>query len=184
MPRHHNYKEYGTPYNLSPKQLRVVLLLVNGYTNKEIAKLLYIAESTVKLHVANILVQMEAGNRLEAAVRWVREQEIRSKSFTMGRTTVKKDDPGLEIVLPGGQRSAYLVMNEEERKRGFVRPVRFNYKHLRCGRMTSMTKEIAETYAANPHFYGSTFCYTCGEHFPVGESGEFVWEGTTEKVGT
>jgi len=29
-----------------------------------------------------------------------------------------------------------------------------------------------------------TFCAVCRAHFPVGEDGEFTWDGTTEKVGT
>jgi hypothetical protein len=31
---------------------------------------------------------------------------------------------------------------------------------------------IAETYAANPGFYGSTYCTGCSMHRPVAE---FVW---------
>ena len=29
-----------------------------------------------------------------------------------------------------------------------------------------------------------TFCAICGTHFPVGEDGQFVWDGTDQKVGT
>jgi len=47
-----------------------------------------------------------------------------------------------------------------------------------------MGQAIAETYARDPGYYGSTFCANCGEHFPVGEGGEFVWDGTIERVGT
>jgi hypothetical protein len=47
-----------------------------------------------------------------------------------------------------------------------------------------MGKSIAETYAANPSYYGSTFCMKCGSHFPVGENGEFVWEHSDQRVGT
>ena len=53
-----------------------------------------------------------------------------------------------------------------------------------CGAATTMGLAIAETYARDPHFYGGTFCARCGSHFPVGEQGEFVWEGTDERVGT
>jgi hypothetical protein len=38
-----------------------------------------------------------------------------------------------------------------------------------------MSRAIAETYARDPAFYGSTFCVHCRTHFPVGEQGEFVW---------
>jgi hypothetical protein len=53
-----------------------------------------------------------------------------------------------------------------------------------CGSVTTMARDIAETYARSPRFYGSTFCVGCGTHLPVGAEGEFVWEGTNEKVGT
>lgn len=53
-----------------------------------------------------------------------------------------------------------------------------------CGSVTSMPQAIAETYAAEPGYYGSTFCCGCGKYLPVGERGEFVWDGTTDRVGT
>lgn len=53
-----------------------------------------------------------------------------------------------------------------------------------CGTVTSMPRPIAETYAASPGYYGSTFCCGCGQYLPVGERGEFVWTGTDERVGT
>lgn len=83
-----------------------------------------------------------------------------------------------------GQQQGYVVLSEEERAKGFVRPVREGYKHLKCGGMTTMGRTIAETYARDPKFYSGTFCCHCGAHFPVGENGEFVWAGTKEKVGT
>jgi hypothetical protein len=53
-----------------------------------------------------------------------------------------------------------------------------------CGVVTRMGRSIAETYARDPHFYGSTFCVGCKAHLRVGADGEFVWDGTTERVGT
>lgn len=53
-----------------------------------------------------------------------------------------------------------------------------------CGTKTTMATAIAETYARQPSFYGSTYCAACGKHLPVGEAGEFVWDGTDERVGT
>ena len=47
-----------------------------------------------------------------------------------------------------------------------------------------MGHTLAETYARDPYFYSGTFCTGCGTHFPVGEQGEFVWDGTDQKVGT
>lgn len=53
-----------------------------------------------------------------------------------------------------------------------------------CGTVTSMPQAIAETYAAQPGYYGSTFCCGCGKYLPVGARGEFVWDGTNDRVGT
>lgn len=84
----------------------------------------------------------------------------------------------------GGQHASYIVLAPGERAKGFVRPVRKTYKHEKCGATTSMGVSLAETYARDPGFYGSTFCSRCNGHFPVGAGGQFVWEGTDEKVGT
>lgn len=89
-----------------------------------------------------------------------------------------------DIVPETGQQKGYVVLAEEERAKGFVRPVRRQYKHLKCGGVTTMGQTIAETYARDPFFYSGTFCCHCQEHFPVGADGEFVWLDTDEKVGT
>lgn len=89
-----------------------------------------------------------------------------------------------EIDPATGQQKGYVVLAEGERTKGFVRPVRRTYTHLKCGGDTTMGQTIAETYARDPFFYSGTFCVGCGTHFPVGPKGEFVWVGTQEKVGT
>lgn len=80
-----------------------------------------------------------------------------------------------------GQHGAYYVLSEEERAKGFVRPVRRTYKHRSCGITTTMAVALAETYARDPSFYGSTFCSCCKAHKPVAE---FIWDGTDEQVGS
>lgn len=87
-----------------------------------------------------------------------------------------------------GQQKGYVVLSAEERAKGFVRPVRESYVHEKCGTLTTMGRALAETYARDPHFYSGTFCAGCRSHFPVGESGEFVWadsngQRTDQKVG-
>lgn len=105
--------------------------------------------------------------------------------------TTDRSDPALTHGVddaPVGQAQKYLVLSEDERARGFVRPVRTSYQHLTCGAITTMGLAIAETYAANPGFYGATYCCACRMHKPVGENGEFVWVEnsmpTDIKVGT
>lgn len=81
------------------------------------------------------------------------------------------------------------MLSDEERAKGFVRPVRRSYQHVVCGAVTTMAQAIAETYARNPRFYGATYCCACRKHLPVGEAGDFVWldadgRTTSLKVGT
>lgn len=136
---------------------------------------------------------------------------------------------------PIDQHKTYLVLSEEERAKGFVRPVRTSYVHKGvrpvhplvdltpeqqeryadtgylkfeaypvdspesnggsttgrfwtkeqlesgCGSVTTMGSALAETYARNPKFYGSTYCCVCRMHKSVEE---FVWDGTNVVVGT
>lgn len=91
--------------------------------------------------------------------------------------------PNLET-KPDGQHVDHWVLCDAERAKGFVRPVRSEYQHVKCGGVTRMPLKCAETYARDPRFYGSTFCCECGGYFPVGAQGEFVWKNSFEKVGT
>ena len=142
------------------------------------------------------------------------------------------EDGSHRKVLPNGQHAGYVVLCDEERAKGFVRPVRTAYIHVGmrpefptreltddekqltaganyvafepypperspaigrywtaadlksgCGSRTTMGLALSETYARDPGFYGATFCCRCGQHFPVGAKGEFVWEDGT-RVGT
>ena len=67
-----------------------------------------------------------------------------------------------------GQQKGYVVLSPAERAKGFVRPYRDAYRHLKCGKITTMGLSISETYARDPFFYSGTFCTTCAAHFPIG----------------
>jgi hypothetical protein len=82
-----------------------------------------------------------------------------------------------------GQQDGYVVLTADERAKGFVRTYRDAYKHLRCGKITTMGRAIAETYARCPTFYSGTMCVHCGAHFTVGEYGEFVWYEMDGSIG-
>ncbi len=103
---------------------------------------------------------------------------------TDGKPPCTFDGPAPCPTKDNGQHQSYWVLSESERAKGFVRPVRATYLHIKCGTTTHMGTALAETYARDPHFYGSTFCVECSAHFPVGTAGEFVWQGTNEKVGS
>lgn len=100
-----------------------------------------------------------------------------------------------------GQHASYIVLCEDERKKGFVRPYRDAYRHLGvsrrmmsdmneefdgprhggCGGVTTMGRALSETYARDPGFYGATFCVGCNRHLPVAE---FVWTADGQQVGS
>lgn len=100
-----------------------------------------------------------------------------------------------------GQHKDYIVLCEEERQKGFVRPFRNKYIHVgvdgheidpsnpakhgrtngACGAETRMGTALSETYARDPKFYGATFCVGCNKHLPVAE---FVWSVDGQVVGS
>lgn len=98
-------------------------------------------------------------------------------------TTSDRNDPGLRQIDENGMQATYLVLAENERAKGFVRPLRTTYRHATCGAYTTMGLGLAQTYARDPYFYTGTYCVHCRGHFPVGEHGEFFWLDNT-KVGT
>lgn len=95
------------------------------------------------------------------------------------------DGPAPKPIGPDGQHEAYYVLPDSERAKGFVRPVRRSYVHIKCGAVTRMGVKLAETYARDPSYYSQTFCCRCGTHLPVGSKesgGEFVWDGAAGAI--
>jgi len=100
--------------------------------------------------------------------------------------TTDRNDPRLNIIRYDGQQETHIVLSEEERSKGFIRPIRLGYKHLLCNSETTIGRSIAETYAREPTFYGSTFCVNCGDYFSLRlEDNEpaFLWDCDGTPVG-
>jgi len=143
--------------------------------------------------------------------------------------TTDKNDPNLNKIKSSGQQESYLILSDEERAKGFVRPVRTAYVHTGikiigeisilskkdkerykkwnyyayeeypvtesplvgrhmteadyntiknghykgCNTTTTMARELAETIARDPKFYGATFCIHCKTHKSMEE---FQWK--------
>lgn len=100
----------------------------------------------------------------------------------MAELTTDRSNPLLHETDPlTGQNKAYLILSDEERAKGFVRPLRRSYKHTTCGTTTTMSLKLCETYARKPDFYGRTFCVQCNDHLPVTE---FTWTEDGAVVGS
>ena len=73
-PRHREDPTESTPVeplaeSLSDRESAVLELLADGHTNREIAQQLYIAQGTVKAHVASVYRKLEVHSRAEAVSR-------------------------------------------------------------------------------------------------------------------
>ena len=55
------------PLGLTPRELDVLRLVGQGYTNARIADTLFISRKTAAAHVSNILAKLEVARRAEAA---------------------------------------------------------------------------------------------------------------------
>lgn len=58
-------EEKLAPFSLSRRETEVAWLLYRGYTNRQIAEELYIAETTVKKHATHIYEKMQVSGRKE-----------------------------------------------------------------------------------------------------------------------
>ena len=54
-------------YGLTPRELEVLAQVAAGHTNREIAEVLFVSESTAGVHVSNILGKLGVSTRTEAA---------------------------------------------------------------------------------------------------------------------
>jgi DNA-binding NarL/FixJ family response regulator len=58
----------GNVANLSQREMEVLKLIVEGYSNPEIASALYLSANTVKTHVRGIMNKLAVDDRVQAAV--------------------------------------------------------------------------------------------------------------------
>lgn len=65
--------------NLTPQEARILELLAQGLTNRQIADEMFLAEKTVKNYVSNLLAKMGMKRRTEAAVYAARIAERRER---------------------------------------------------------------------------------------------------------
>jgi DNA-binding NarL/FixJ family response regulator len=62
--------------SLSDRELEVLKLMADGKANAEIGEELFIGSSTVRNHISSILMKLQVDNRVQAAVRAVRDDMV------------------------------------------------------------------------------------------------------------
>lgn len=142
------------------------------------------SESQASLWVGLVAAVLGVGTAAATTIPWSPwSVDDEPQPAASSGVTTDRSDPRLTHGVdtsPTGQAEAYLVINEDSRA-DLVRPVRTRYRHEVCGAVTTMARDIAETYAAKPDFYGATYCVGCHMHRPVSE---FVWDDDGSKVGS
>jgi DNA-binding NarL/FixJ family response regulator len=64
------YRETSAPTgNFTDREVAILRLLAGGYSNKEIARSVFLAEGTVKNYVSDILAKLEARDRTQAVLK-------------------------------------------------------------------------------------------------------------------
>lgn len=77
------------------------------------------------------------------------------------------NNPCLKNIKPDGQQACYLVLSEEERAKGFVRPVRRSYKHVGIAGpkypLRDLTEQELEAWKGDPDPFVKFEIYPEGE---------------------
>lgn len=99
----------------------------------------------------------------------------------MGLTT-DKDNPCLKKTGPDGQQACYLVLSEEERAKGFIRPVRRSYQHVGIAGPQYPLRDLT----AEEHELYDEHGYVQYEEYPESERpalGRFWKQAELDKIG-
>ena len=72
------------PVILSDRELEILQLIAEGWSNRQIADYLYLSPHTVKNHVHNILKKLRVQRRLEA-IKYASERQWLKKRFPIQR---------------------------------------------------------------------------------------------------
>ena len=63
-------------YGLTAREAQILKLITEGYSNNEIANQLFVSINTTKAHVASILQKLEVDDRLQAALKALKERLV------------------------------------------------------------------------------------------------------------
>ena len=66
----------GHAFKKTSRETQILKLITEGYSNIEIAKELFVSINTTKAHVASILQKLEVDDRLQAALKALKERLV------------------------------------------------------------------------------------------------------------
>ena len=69
-------KKAEKDYGLTAREAQILKLITEGYSNNEIANQLFVSINTTKAHVASILQKLEVDDRLQAALKALKERLV------------------------------------------------------------------------------------------------------------
>ena len=75
----------GTP-ELTRREVEILMLVAEGYSNSQLARMLWVTEQTVKFHLSNIYRKLSVKNRTEAS-RWAQRQGLLSREAASPEST-------------------------------------------------------------------------------------------------
>lgn len=90
---------------LSGRELEILLLIARGFSNRQIARVLSLAEATVKRHLANLYPKMDVGSRSEATSKALSEGWISTRDMTQAQGIEVERGPSGQDGSPGRSKS-------------------------------------------------------------------------------
>ena len=70
------FSKSNKDYGLTSREAQILKLITEGYSNNEIANQLFVSINTTKAHVASILQKLEVDDRLQAALKALKERLV------------------------------------------------------------------------------------------------------------
>ena len=69
-------RQHQNPFGLTNRERDILQMATNGYSQRDVAKFCNVTEATVKFHMGNVRMKMDASTTLQAVVTWIREVEF------------------------------------------------------------------------------------------------------------